>query len=163
MATSAPLGDLAPREELGPAVEVLARLARILERASGDLSLAHYRVLAMVSAGDGRASRLATRLALGKPAISAAVESLAGHELIVRSGSEEDHRATHLQITPRGRLALAAAESAMAAELADLLRRTPDPDAVLSALQALCAGLDRRLAERAATATAPAAITSMSS
>ena len=64
------------RHQFGSSVETLSRLARILERASGELSLSHYRVLAMVSAGDGRASRLAGRLALGKPAISAAVESL---------------------------------------------------------------------------------------
>jgi DNA-binding MarR family transcriptional regulator len=144
-------------------VEVLARLARILERASGELSLAHYRVLAMVSSGDGRASRLATRLSLGKPAISAAVDSLAAREMIVRSGPEEDHRATRLEITPRGRCALAAAESAMAAELADLLHRTPDPEAVLTALDALSASLHERRAERMAATTGPGMLPSTSS
>ena len=39
----------------------LARASRILERATGELSLAHYRVLAAVASGEERASRLAVR------------------------------------------------------------------------------------------------------
>ena len=78
------------RHELGPTVETLSRLARILERASAELSLSHYRVLAMVSSGDGRASRLAGRLALGKPAISAAVESLVSRGLLARTDLDPD-------------------------------------------------------------------------
>ncbi len=136
------------RHRLGPSVETLSRMARVLERASGELSLSHYRVLAMVAAGDGRASRLAGRLALGKPAISAAVESLVSRGLLLRSGADPDRRATQLQITTKGRAALTAAESSMAVELDGLLHHAPDPATVLAAVRDLSIALDRRQGER---------------
>jgi DNA-binding MarR family transcriptional regulator len=125
----------------------------VLERASGELSLSHYRVLAMVSGGNGRASRLAGRLALGKPAISAAVESLAARGLIARSDSDPDRRATQLQITAEGRKALADAESSMSMELADLLRRAKSAPAILAAIRELSLALDRRQVDREAKAS----------
>jgi DNA-binding MarR family transcriptional regulator len=140
-------------------VETLSRLARILERASGELSLSHYRVLAMVSAGDGRASRLAGRLALGKPAISAAVESLVSRGLLARSDSDPDRRATRLQITAKGRAALTAAESLMCMALDELLSHTINPTAVLAAISDLSLALDRRQAERESKASPLAAVT----
>lgn len=152
-----PDGEDAVRHELGPAVESLSRVARILERASGELSLSHYRVLTMVAAGDGRASRLAGRLALGKPAISAAVESLANRGLLVRSSGDPDRRATQLEITAEGRAVLSAAESAMAAALADLLGHASNAPRMLSSLQDLSRALDRRQAEREAKAPQPLA------
>ena len=77
----------------------LARAARILERVSGELSLAHYRVLSAIAGGDERASRVAERLALGKPAVSAAVESLSQRGLIARSEVAGDQRAAALRLT----------------------------------------------------------------
>ncbi|MGA8207531.1 MAG: MarR family winged helix-turn-helix transcriptional regulator [Candidatus Dormiibacterota bacterium] len=147
-----PLPDAADtdsrRHQLGPAVETLSRLARILERASGELSLSHYRVLAMVAAGDGRASRLAGRLALGKPAISAAVESLVSRGLLSRSGSDPDRRAIRLQITAKGIKALTTAESLMCLALDDLLRHATNPRAILAVISDLSLALDRRQAAR---------------
>jgi DNA-binding MarR family transcriptional regulator len=136
-------------------VETLSRVARVLERASGQLSLSHYRVLAMVAAGDGRASRLAGRLALGKPAISAAVESLVSRGLLLRSDADPDRRATQLQITARGRAGLAAAEASMSIELDDLLGHAPNPLAVLAAVRDLSQALDRRQAAREAKQSSP--------
>jgi len=130
----------------------------MLERACGELSLSHYRILNMVAAGDGRASRLAGRLALGKPAVSASVESLVGRSLLVRSGSDPDRRATRLEITAQGRAVLAAAESTMSAALADLLEHDPAAPATLVALGNLSRALDRRQCEPdASSAAAPSA------
>lgn len=145
------------RHDLGPAVEMLTRVARILERASGELSLSHYRVLTMVAAGDRRASRLAERLALGKPAISAAVESLVGRGLLTRSGSDPDRRATRLEITDRGRKASATAEAAMAAALADVLGYASDAPGTRAALGDLSLALNRRQAAREAPEPGPSA------
>lgn len=85
------------------AVRALARLARALERSSGDLNLAHYRVLAAVADGDERASRVAERLALGKPTVSAAVESLCKRGLLAREVADDDRRAATLSPTPAGK------------------------------------------------------------
>jgi DNA-binding MarR family transcriptional regulator len=128
------------------ALRGLARLARMLERSSGELGLAHYRILTMVAQGDERASRLAARLALGRPAVSATVDALAAKGLLTRSAVTGDHRATSLSITPAGRAAVAAAEAAMAGDLEGLLALTPDPPAVLHTLGLLSAALDKRWA-----------------
>src|ERR1700761_7040788 len=84
------------------AVRALARAARVLERASGQISLAQYRVLSAVAAGDERASRIAERLELGRPTISAAVATLCRHGLLVRDEVVADQRATDLRLTPSG-------------------------------------------------------------
>ena len=85
------------------AVQSLTRASKVMERASGGLSLAHYRVLAAVAAGDERASRVAARLALGKPTVSASVEALCARGLLVRSGVAGDQRAIQLSLTEPGR------------------------------------------------------------
>jgi DNA-binding MarR family transcriptional regulator len=136
------------------AIRALARMARQLERSSGDLSLAHYRVLSAVADGDERASRVAARLALGKPKVSAAVESLCRRGLLAREDVAEDRRATTLALTPAGEEALAAVEAEMLARLEDLTARTPDTAFVLETLgwlgEALDEKADERLARRAA-------------
>jgi DNA-binding MarR family transcriptional regulator len=130
------------------AIRALARMARQLERSSGDLNLAHYRILAAVADGDERASRVADRLALGKPTVSAAVESLTKRGLLSREGAAEDRRAATLALTPAGEAALAAVEDEMFARLDALCARTPDPDAVLESLARLGEALDEIAAER---------------
>lgn len=143
------------RPELGPTVEALTRVARILERASPELSLSHYRVLSMIWAGNGRASRLAERLALGKPAISAAVESLVARGLIARSSLDPDRRVVHLEITPKGFSALATAELAMSRELAHLLEHAPNQVGTRAALKNLSLAVAARQAAHQVDARAP--------
>jgi DNA-binding MarR family transcriptional regulator len=137
------------------AVRALARIARLLERASGELSLAHYRVLTAIEAGDERASRVAARLALGKPTISAAVDALGRRGLITRADVEGDQRATALRLTAAGRAVLASAEEAMLAQVGDLVARTPEGARVYESLAWLGAALDEaaeaRLAARRGT------------
>ncbi|MBL7494286.1 winged helix-turn-helix transcriptional regulator [Frankia sp. AgB1.9] len=132
------------------AVRALVGAARVLERASGELSLAQYRVLASVAAGDERASRIAARLALGKPTISATVESLRQRGLLTRAAVDDDQRAAALRLTDDGQAILDAAERAMLDRLGELAARTPEPAAVLDALRALDGAVDGYLADRAA-------------
>jgi DNA-binding MarR family transcriptional regulator len=116
------------------AVRALARASRVLERASGELSLGHYRILSAIAAGDERASRVAARLAIGKPTVSAAVESLGQRGLIVRSGVEGDQRAATLRLTSAGAQLLARVEAELIRRLDGLLERTSDPERVLESL-----------------------------
>lgn len=109
----------------------------MLEGACAGLSLAHYRVLSAVAAGDERASRIAARLALGKPTISASVDALCQRGLLVRTEVEYDQRAVALKLTPAGADVLASAEAAMTARINAVVARTDDPPAVLDALTAL--------------------------
>ena len=130
------------------AVRALTKAAKVMERASGGLSLAHYRVLAAVAAGDERASRVAARLALGKPTVSASVDALCTRGLLVRSGVAGDQRAIQLSLTGAGRKMLAEVEAAMTADLEELAARTGRRDDVVGILVALGTAIDQRLAER---------------
>lgn len=130
------------------AVQSLTRASKLMERASGGLSLAHYRVLAAVAAGDARASRVAARLTLGKPTVSASVEALCARGLLVRAGVAGDQRAVQLSLTESGAGLLELAQASMAQVLDDLASRTNKRDEVIDALVALGGAIDQAAAER---------------
>jgi DNA-binding MarR family transcriptional regulator len=136
------------------AVRALARASSVLERSSAELSLGHYRVLAAVASGQERASQVAARLAVGKPAVSAAVESLCERGLLARSGTAGDHRAVTLRLTGDGEQLLGRVEAEMTERIRDLCRRTPDGDQLLESLAWLGRAVDERRAERWARRTA---------
>jgi DNA-binding MarR family transcriptional regulator len=129
------------------ALRALGRMSRLLERASDDLSLAHYRVLAAVSDGDERSSHVAARLALGKPTISASVDALCRRGLLTREPATGDQRVVALRLTPAGVTVLAEVEAAMLARIDAVLAHTRDPQDVVAGLTRLGAGLDAVSAE----------------
>ncbi len=143
-----PAAAQAPSAEM--AVLAVARLARVLDKAGEELGLAHYRFLTLVAGGDERASRLAERLALGKPAVSAAVGALVAQGLLSRQDVAGDQRAIRLQLTAEGREVLARTEASMAARLSELVGGTDDPAQTMRALVALGQAIERDLAERRA-------------
>jgi DNA-binding MarR family transcriptional regulator len=134
-----------PHTSPAPTLDVLAvaRLARFLERACTDLTLAQYRVLALVADGERRASRVAQALALGKPTVSATVDALAERDLLTRAPAGHDRRATELAVTAEGRRVLHATEAAMRARLDDLLG-ADDAVVVADALERVQRALDTR-------------------
>lgn len=158
MATAGQLERDQPRAEgcSAEAVRALARASRVLERASPELSLAHYRVLSAVAAGDERASSVARRLAVGKPTISAAVDSLCRRGLLMRHEVPADQRVAALELTHAGQLLLAHAERAMIERIEQLCARSPDGARVLESLAWLGAAIDELRAEQSAAATTAA-------
>ena len=133
------------------AVRALVRASRFLERASDELNLAHYRVLSAIASGDERASRIAHRLALGKPTVSAAVDAMCQHRgLLTRSKSQTDQRVAALQLTSEGRAVLARVEAAMVARLDALCSRVPDPEQFRSSLVSVGTAVNELMAERRA-------------
>lgn len=118
------------------------------------LSLADFRVLSAVAEGEARASRLAHRLALGKPAISSTVESLVRRGLLRREAHDADLRATQLVLTEEGAAARVDAESALVSVVVALVSDTTDPAATLAALAALEPAIERRQQAVAATRVA---------
>lgn len=130
------------------AVRALARTARLLEKAAGDLSLAHYRILSAVAGGDARASRIAALLALGKPAVSAAVDALCQRGLLEREDHDGDQRVVVLRLTQAGAARLRDVEADMTRWLDGLRARTPDGEAVLDALVHLGAAIEDQAAGR---------------
>jgi DNA-binding MarR family transcriptional regulator len=139
-------GDLRAVE----AVRALARASSVLERASSELSLAHYRVLSAISAGEERATFVARRLALGKPTVSAAVSSLCQRGLLVRAGVEGDLRAVELRLTVTGAAVLDRIEAEMVRRIEHLAAKAPAPHLLMEQLVELGAAIDQVAAERAA-------------
>jgi DNA-binding MarR family transcriptional regulator len=129
------------------AVRALARMARALERASDELSLAQYRVLSAIASGAERASRVAERLQLGRPTVSAAVDALCREGLVQRAEAPGDQRAVSLVLTSDGAALLRRMERAMVAVLDELCARAGDRD-LTDRLAALGPALDALGAER---------------
>jgi DNA-binding MarR family transcriptional regulator len=121
-------------DDLRPAARSLALLARKLERACGPLSLAQYRVLSLVAAGDERSSLVAERLAVAKPTVTAVVDGLVERGYLAREAIAGDRRSMRLCITADGETALDGAEDAMAASLAGVFEGVTDRDALLQGL-----------------------------
>jgi DNA-binding MarR family transcriptional regulator len=132
------------------AVRALARASRILERASGELNLAHYRVLSAVASGEERASRVAERLALGKPTVSAAVDSLCQRGLLNRTGAATDQRVMVLSLTEVGQELLDSVEAEMVKRIETLRARTPGGERLVESLSWLGRAIDDYFAERIA-------------
>jgi DNA-binding MarR family transcriptional regulator len=130
------------------AVRALARASRVLERASSEVSLAHYRVLSAIASGDQRGSRIAARLAVGKPTVSAAVETLCQRGLLIREGVEGDQRVAALRLTTDGQALLERVEGEMIVRFDDLCARTPDGVQLMQSLIWLGAAIDEVVAER---------------
>jgi DNA-binding MarR family transcriptional regulator len=143
-------------------VRALARLSRLLERASSELSLANYRVLAAIGSGDERASRVGRKLALGKPTVSATVESLCQRGLVSRGSVGGDQRAVALTLTDLGRDTLERVERAMVERVGGLCDLAPDPVALRQALSWLGPALDELLADGSSTDAADRTPTSVS-
>jgi DNA-binding MarR family transcriptional regulator len=133
--------DGLPPDDVLQAVRTLTRLARVLEISCDGLSLAQYRVLARIAAGQDRASRLSTHLDVAKPTITAAVDALVAAGHLTRTVDPEDRRVMGLALTPSGVAALGRAEGAMAERLGPLL-------AVTEACAAVHRELERRAEER---------------
>jgi DNA-binding MarR family transcriptional regulator len=116
------------------AVRAIARLSRIVNPASSDLSSADYRAMSIINLGEERASRLAARLVLGKPTISATIDSLAKRGLLLRGDVPGDSRATALSLSDEGVALLDLIEGRMARQLELLAERTPNPEQVIQSL-----------------------------
>jgi DNA-binding MarR family transcriptional regulator len=144
-----PAGD----DDLGRAVRALAFAARRLERSLPDLTLSQYRVLALVASGDERASRVAQRLAVAKPTVTAVVDGLVDRGLLQREAIEGDRRSLRLVLTERGRGALAVAEDAMCAAIGEVLDDAHDRDTVVAGLLDLDTAMTTFYARRVAART----------
>ena len=128
------------------AVRAVSRLSRIVERASDELSFADYRVMSAIAEGEARASRLASRLLLGKTTISSTVDSLSKRGLVVRSTVEGDNRAIELTLSAAGTALFERMEARMVRQLELLVERTAQPEIVVHSLVELGAVIEETMA-----------------
>jgi DNA-binding MarR family transcriptional regulator len=132
------------------AVRVLARLSRVLEAADAGLTVPQYRMLSALSEGGQRSARLAERLAVRKPTVTALADGLIAAGYVARESEEGDRRIVRLSLTEAGQDALRRADAAYLARLEPLLAEVPDPERFVGDLLAVGAALDARLAQQAA-------------
>ena len=136
------------------AVLTLLRLQRALERVGAGLTPQQYRILKLAGAGGERSARLAERLAVAKPTLTATADGLVAVGFAQRTTEPGDRRVVRLCLTEKGRAALQRADAAYRGWLDDLLGYAADPAEILAALAALDAAMDER--RRARLAESPA-------
>jgi DNA-binding MarR family transcriptional regulator len=120
--------------DIAQAVLAILRLYRGLECVDAGLTPSQYRIMKLAAAGGERSTRLAQRLAVAKPTLTAIADGLVAAGYASRTAEPGDRRVVRLSLTPAGREALDRANVAYTAWLGRLLDETGEPAAVLSAL-----------------------------
>jgi DNA-binding MarR family transcriptional regulator len=130
--------------DLLEALDATLWLARMLERSEAPLTTSQFRIMRRAAAGGERAARLAERLAVRKPTLTAIADGLVGAGYLVRESDATDRRAVRLQLTPAGETALAKTEQIFAERFAELLDDSSKPEV----LRALLADLEQNRVAR---------------
>ncbi len=123
-------------------VMILLRLFRALERVDTDLTPQQYRILKLAGAGGERSAKLAERLAVAKPTLTATADGLVAAGYARRDAEPGDRRVVRLCLTDSGRDAVDRADAAYGRWLDQVLAETGEPDRVLHALDALNEAMD---------------------
>jgi DNA-binding MarR family transcriptional regulator len=134
------------------AVLTVMRLFRALERVDTGLTAQQYRILKLAGAGGERSARLAERLAVAKPTLTATADGLVAAGYAQREAEAGDRRVVRLCLTAAGRAALDRADAAYADWLGPLLGATGDMAGVLEVIRGLEAAMDERRRARIAAA-----------
>jgi DNA-binding MarR family transcriptional regulator len=107
------------------AARAAAGLSRQVDKAvtAVGLSVAQYRVLAVLAERTDSAGRLADRLAVRPPSVTSLVDGLVAKGLVRRGTDADDRRRQVLEVTEAGEAALHEADVAVAARLRELADR----------------------------------------
>jgi DNA-binding MarR family transcriptional regulator len=139
-------------ERAARAVMIVLRLFRALERVDSDLTPQQYRIMKLAGAGGERSARLAERLAVAKPTLTATADGLVAAGYARRDTEAGDRRVVRLCLTAAGHEALDRADAAYGRWLDEVLAETRDPDLVLHALDLLNQAMDNVRCSGSATA-----------
>jgi DNA-binding MarR family transcriptional regulator len=140
----------------GPLGAVLAimRMSRALERVDAGLSPQQYRILKLAGAGGERSARLAERLAVAKPTLTAIADSLVAAGLATREAEPGDRRVVRLCLTDAGNVAVERADIAYGQWLARLLEATGEAGRIQDDLRLIHVAMDELRRSRAAGTSA---------
>jgi DNA-binding MarR family transcriptional regulator len=125
-------------------VLTVMRLFRALERIDTGLTTQQYRMLKLAGAGGERSARLAERLGLAKPTLTATADALVAAGYAQRETEAGDRRVVRLSLTAAGRTAVERADAVYASWLGPLLGATGDTAGVLAVLKTLDVAMDER-------------------
>jgi DNA-binding MarR family transcriptional regulator len=139
---SPPASD--PEPEFVAGIRLLARLARVAERACREsgISLPQYRLLISISGESQRASELALQVGVSRPTLTSLVDGLEQQKLLRRVPVPSDRRGIQLEPTEAGQLAIKRAEEVLTKQLRQLVDQEMASH-VEPVVSALGAALDR--------------------
>ncbi len=137
-------------ESVSQLVLTIMRLFRGLERVQAGLTPQQYRILKLAGAGGERSARLAERLAVAKPTLTATADGLVAAGFARRDTEPGDRRVVRLCLTPAGRAAIERADAAYCGWLDRLLGATTDADQILGAFEILDSALEELRCSRPA-------------
>ena len=137
------------------AVLTLMRLSRALDRVDSGLSPQQYRILKLAGAGGERSARLAQRLAVAKPTLTAIADSLVAAGLARREAEAGDRRVVRLHLTEAGTAAVARADATYRQWLGQVLDRTGDGAQITAGLALLSSALEELRYARGGTGGGP--------
>ena len=147
---------VADEQRAAQTVMILLRLCRSLERVDTDLTPQQYRILKLAGAGGERSAKLAERLAVAKPTLTATADGLVAAGYARRDAEPGDRRVVRLCLTAAGHEAMDRADVAYTQWLDALLAHTAEPDQVLHGLDVLSQAMDEvRRARMTAAASGP--------
>ncbi len=129
-------------ERAARAVMIVLRLFRALERVDSGLTPQQYRILKLAGSGGERSARLAERLAVAKPTLTATADGLVAAGYARRDAEAGDRRVVRLCLTAAGHEALDRADAAYGQWLDQVLAETGEPDLALHGLDALNQAMD---------------------
>jgi DNA-binding MarR family transcriptional regulator len=142
-------GDADADETISALLAVL-RITRVLERIDAGMSPQQYRMLKLIGLGGERSARLAERLAVAKPTLTATADSLVAAGLACREAEPGDRRVVRLHLTQAGRQAVQQADAAYASWFGSLLDHTGRREQIVADLVKLDDAMtERRLARLA--------------
>jgi DNA-binding MarR family transcriptional regulator len=131
----------------------ILRISRVLERIDAGVSPQQYRMLKLIGEGGERSARLAEKLAVAKPTLTATADSLVAAGLACRESEPGDRRVVRLCLTAAGQAAVQRADEAYATWFGSLLDHTGQSAGILADLTALNDAMtERRRARLAAGA-----------
>lgn len=132
------------------ALLAVLRIARVLERIDAGVSPQQYRILKLIGQGGERSARLAEKLAVAKPTLTAIADSLVAAGLACREAEPGDRRVVRLHLTEAGRAAAQRADAAYAAWFGQLLDHSGRRDQIIADLLRLDESMTQRRLARLA-------------
>jgi DNA-binding MarR family transcriptional regulator len=131
----------------------ILRISRVLERIDAEVSPQQYRILKLIGEGGERSARLAEKLAVAKPTLTATADSLVAAGLAVRQPEPGDRRVVRLCLTAAGQAAVQRADEAYATWFGSLLDYTGQSAEILADLTALNEAMTERRRARLSAGT----------
>jgi DNA-binding MarR family transcriptional regulator len=129
--------------ELTRALRVMLRAGRCLDRLDSGLTAQQFRIMSLVADGGERSAKLAAKLAISKPTLTAVADGLVAAGYLSRQDEPGDRRVVRLALTDAGRDAYAHARQVLTGWFGRLVDTTDDPEALLRLLTQIDDALDR--------------------